>query len=94
MMLFAVLVAGCAVASERGNFKPSNGLGAAWSAWVIGLLGVLFPDLGSRLSGLDDRSITRIAAGALLLIGSVGLADYYLDFEIVRPIQSNAEIGR
>jgi hypothetical protein len=93
MILLTVLVVGCAVEGESSNFRPSNGLGAAWTAWVVGLLGVLFPDLGSRLSGFDDRSITKIAAGALLLVGSVGLADYYLDLDIVRPVQSNAEIG-
>jgi hypothetical protein len=88
VLLLIVLVSGCAVQSETGQFKPTNGLGAGWTACGIGVFGVLFPDTASRWVEWDDRSITRLAAGALLIMGSVCLADYYLALDMAGHVQS------
>jgi hypothetical protein len=92
-VLLLVLVSGCAVQGEPGHFKPANGLGAAWTAWWVGLFGVILPDIAAKWTGFDDRSITRLAAGALLLLGSVGLAEYYFSFDILGHAQSDTRGG-
>jgi hypothetical protein len=81
--LLLVFLSGCAVQGEAGHFKPINGLGAAWTAFVVGLIGLLMPDTASRWVGWDDRSIMRLAGGALLSVSSIALADYYFNLNLV-----------
>ena len=83
LTLLLALLAGCAVQGEAGHFKPTNGLGAVWTAFVFGLIGLLTPDTASRWVGWDDRSIMRLAGGALLSVSSLALAAFYFDFNLV-----------
>lgn len=82
LTLIAVFVmSSCTTQDEVGTYRPSNGLGAAWTMAALGLFGVVFPDLVSRWTQFDNRKVTRLAAGALLFAGSLLLADYYLDLD-------------
>lgn len=82
----ALFAAGCAVQAAPGEFRPSRGLGSAWLMTVVGALGVLIPDLVARWVQWDDRSVVRIAAGALLFAGLVVLSDCCFDLDLVGSI--------
>jgi amino acid permease len=81
LVLLTVLVAGCAIQGEAGHMKASRGLGAAWAAFWVALFGVLLPDIAAKWTEFEDRSLTRLAAGALLLFSSICLANYYFGFD-------------
>lgn len=81
--LLLVSLAGCAPQAEPGYFTPTNGLGSVWTAFVIGLTGVLLPDLVARWIEWGSRSIVRLASAALLTASSIALADTYFNLGLV-----------
>lgn len=93
LILLLVLLSGCAAHAEEGHWRPSSGLGSCWTAFVLSLVSFVTPDTASKWVGWDDRSVMRLGGGALLVVASIGLADYYFNLDLVRLAKSTSGHG-
>jgi hypothetical protein len=64
-------------------------VGSAWIIFLAGLIGFIIPDIATRWLEHDNRFITRLGAGALLLAGSVILAEHHLGLDVIGLIRTD-----